>query len=236
MYTTSSHTETGRAYVRISGYGVENSASKEAGITLSQINGEIINNSTIDFKLPILQISEKLGSSADLGTYLYLPSALATDVFCGTANITVSVLLGEDSIYRYFDENGEFGGDKIFLSSYGEYVLVYESVDASNRTFSTQYKIIVRDKIAPNITVHGEVNAQANAGEKLQLPKATAKDNADGELTVYVIIIDSMNVYTVIEQGEEYVFTKTGRYFVKYYCEDDSYNATYSNEYEIIVK
>lgn len=224
----------GRVYVKISGYGI--ASGKTAGIILSQFNGDIIANSNMDFKLPIISVSEKLQSDADLGTYLNIPSAMATDVFNGTASLKVSVLWGDEQIYQYFDEYGVFAGDAIFLSTYGEYTVVYEALDATNRTFSTQFKIRVRDRIAPVIMVDGEIATEATAKENLQLPKATAKDNVDSDLTVYVVIIDPMNVYTVITQDEDYTFNMKGRYLVKFYCEDDCYNSSYSKEYQIIVK
>lgn len=223
----------GRVYVRISGYGVRD--ADKAGMVLSQLNGDIIANSNMDFKVPIIQLSEKPCGSANIGTFLTIPSALATDVFCGTAKLNVTVLLNNEKIFDYFDEYGVFESNKIFLSKYGEYRIVYEATDASNRRFDKQYTVVVRDIIAPVININGDVVKTAKLNGKLQLPKATATDNVDTNLTVYVVVIDPMNVYAVIKQDEQYKFTKAGRYIIKYYCEDSCYNASYSISYEIMV-
>lgn len=107
----------------------------------------------------------------------------------------------------------------------GEYSVVYSYTDENGITAAKSATIaVIDDKEAPVITIEdGEIRLKK--GEKLIAPRATATDNADGEVSVTVeiffggekageneIIADRVGIYTIAYTAEDEAGNKTVRY------------------------
>lgn len=222
----------GYAYVEMSVYGLETGEeAKAATVSLYRLKNQVIGNIDADFIKPVLYVVDEPVGLATLGSYVEVPQAFASDVYDVQVMISVKVTFGEKVVYTAENEFGKLESAKIFATDYGTYTMTYTAIDASGNGVTRKYTVRVRDNVAPTLTIEGEVPTSVKAGEKLQLPKVFASDNVDAAPTVYAIVIDPMNWYTVIEIGEEYVVEMKGRYIVKFYCTDSCDNQVYSDDY-----
>jgi hypothetical protein len=163
-----------------------------------------------------------------------IPAAFANDVFNMKVCVKLEVTFNGKTVYTEENQFGKVEGTKLLAYDYGTYSLTYTATDCSGNSSSRKFSIRIRDNVAPTIIIDGKVPEKVKLGKKLELPKAYALDNVDVNLPVYAIIIDPMNVYTVIEVGETYEVKSKGRYIVKFYCEDSCYNTSYSEGYYFI--
>lgn len=222
----------GLVYLSFTVKGVTGDASIQLKQLLNQITGE----TDEDFIKPVLTVLEKPVGSAKLGEAVKIGSAVANDAYDSKTSLEVSVTFNEKQVFSQFYEYGRFDGALFYATDYGKYTITYTAIDSSGNETVRTYNVAVADAVAPTIRIDGEMPTTGRVGEKLSVAHATALDNAEVDLTVYVVIIDPMNVFNVIAQGEEYIAPHKGRYIVKYYVEDSHYNTTYSESFVINVE
>ncbi len=223
----------GFAYLYFSVEGTEE--GKAAGVSLKQIKNQRLGDMDGDFIRPTVTVFDEPSGEVGLGEYLDISAAVAADVYDIKTSLSVRVISQGKTVYSFDDGFGVFDGHRLFMSDYGTYTLEYEATDLSGNTATKRYNVEVRDRIAPVLEI-GEMPSVAEAGKALPLPAVVATDNVETKLTVYVIVIDPRNVYTVMTLDEEYTPKLKGRYIVKFYCEDKSYNTVYSGDYIISVQ
>ena len=227
----------GYVYVTISVHGLETGEeSKDAVLTLYRLKNQILGDIEDDFIKPILYVANEPIGIAKLGETIAIPQAFASDVYNIQVSLSVEVKFEGKVVYKAEDAFGKIDGAQILASDYGIYTIAYKAQDAAGNAVSRQYVVRVRDTVAPTLTVTGSVADKVKAGENLVLPKVTATDNVNASLTVYAVIIDPMNWYTVIDVSETYTLTMRGRYIVKFYCIDDGQNQAYSEDYYLIAE
>jgi hypothetical protein len=185
---------------------------------------------------PALHVFAQPVGRAELGEKLYVSGAIACDVYAEQTLLVVTVTFAGEEILKIENQFGKFDGAWFTATDYGEYSISYTAVDTVGNDVTRSYTVEVLDTVSPTIVVEGEFVGVATVGKELKLPKAKAVDNKDVGLTVYVVIIDPMNVFTVFEQGEKYIVPYVGRYIVKYYVEDEQCNTAYSEEFVIYVQ
>ena len=71
------------------------------------------------------------------------------------------------------------------------------------------------DTEAPVISVTG-VPTSCNVGDTVTLPAATATDNVDGEVDVYVYLVEPSGVMKKVSFGEKVKLSKAGVYQIRY--------------------
>jgi hypothetical protein len=223
----------GCVYVEF-GVGGCTGVANTAVITLSQLRNQVLGDQTEDFIKPTLFVEKDPVGMAKLGSYVKIPAAFANDVFNMKVCVKLEVTFNGKTVYTEENQFGKVEGTKLLAYDYGTYSLTYTATDCSGNSSSRKFSIRIRDNVAPTIIIDGKVPEKVKLGKKLELPKAYALDNVDVNLPVYAIIIDPMNVYTVIEVGETYEVKSKGRYIVKFYCEDSCYNTSYSEGYYFI--
>lgn len=222
----------GFAYVEFKAIGIEGDST----VALKNINNQKIRDNNKDRTKPLLTVFEEPTGQIKLNEKINLSGAVASDVFDGNAKLTFTITFKGEEIYRAEDAFGEFSGCVFQPTDYGTYVVKYLAEDMAGYQIDKTYNIVVRDLISPVLEFQGSVPTTGQVGKALDLPTVVALDNVDWDLQVYVIVIDSMNTYTVLRVGEEYVPTYAGRHIVKYYCEDKNYNTIYSSDYVIEVE
>lgn len=207
----------------------------DATIGMKKIKNQSMINAPFNYIKPSLTVYKEPVGTVNLNEEVALSGAIASDVYDGNAKINVIVTFNEKVLYTYTNDFGTFDGYTFKPNDYGLYVIEYIAEDASGNTLSKMYNVVVRDVIKPTIELSGGVPTTGKVGKALSLPKAIAKDNVDADLQVYVIVINPMNAYTLMKVGDSYVPQYAGRYIVKFYCEDTTYNTVYTIDYVIHV-
>lgn len=96
----------------------------------------------------------------------------------------------------------------------GEYILTYTVEDSYGNVCKVQRKVVVKDTIAPQITLSGKNQMYVLLGESFSEPGYSASDNIDGDLTSKVVVSGSVNTKEV------------GDYKITYKISDSSENVT----------
>ena len=221
----------GYVYTEVSVRGIDQNDEKDSTVKLYRLKNQILGNIDSDFIKPILYVANEPVGITTLGALVEVPQAMASDVYDMQVSLSVKVTFGDKTVYAAQNEFGKLDSAKILATDYGTYTITYMAIDASGNGVTKNYTVRIRDNVAPVLTVDGEVATKVKALDKLVLPKVYASDNVDAEITVYAIVIDPMNAYSVFTLGEEYIVQMKGRYIVKFYCADSCANQTYSQDY-----
>lgn len=120
----------------------------------------------------------------------------------------------------------------------GNYTLVYLAKDEAGNLGYREFGITVadRDEVAPELSISNDANMEANVGETVVLPTATANDAKDGNLdaAVTIEIIGTEHV-TELKPGGNYTPMTAGVQTVIYRVSDSFGNVT-EKSFTITVK
>lgn len=230
--------ESGYVYVSMSALEVEPTDEIPAVVSWVVIKNQNFNEVSEykDMIIPTLTVFEDPVGLASLGDKISISGAVACDVYSEAVTLNVTVKFGETEILKYTDDFGRFSGATFYATNYGSYTINYEALDMKGNKATKSYTVVIRDTKAPTLKIDGEMPAVWNKGKAFEFPSATAEDNVDLSVAVYVIVINPVNVYTVLRDGDTYTPAMNGRYIVRFYCEDSRYNTTYSQDYVVIVE
>ena len=217
----------GKLYVTAKVIDVEGTAE----IAWKNIGGQILCDTDADTIKPSLTISNDYKASYSLGELCEIYSAISADVL--SPETYDSLIVYDPNGNVVVDMDGvELSGvpfDKSYfieLDYYGSYSVVYSSKDAAGREQTYYYAVYVADYIAPIISLQGETQTEVKLGKKINILKGIAEDNLDGEVPVYVYLVDPSGIIVKVENGGNYVATKKGVYEVRYMSIDSFGNLT----------
>ena len=139
-------------------------------------------------------------------------------------NVTVK---GPNGVITALDgtelNNVEIGEYEFKLSSYGKYTITYIATDGIGKSRIYPITFEVRDEIAPIINVDTS-NIKVKLGDKVNIPVATATDNIDGDVKVFVFLKTPTGKTTQLvgsEKDEKYfIANTTGKYTIQYVAYD----------------
>lgn len=215
-----------------------NGVSKPSSVRLNGISNETFVTYILtgrDSVAPVIGAdNERAEIVAEIGTIYQLPVIKAFDVLQGMFDVKVSVFAPDGTVI--FDDVLMTDNMSFVLNRYGEYIIEYQ-------TFQPQFTIrgmrevtvIVKDKIAPVITVAGNIAATAELGATIKLPSATATDDVTDDITVRVLIYDADYRNIVTAPGESYRFMSKGKHRIVFYARDGAGNIA-RLEYSVEVK
>lgn len=112
---------------------------------------------------------------------------------------------------------------ELTLNEYGSYVVTFYARNSYGRAEADLYYAVrVVDRTPPVITVPEGIAATVRVGASVYVPKATATDDMDSEVTVktYVITPRGVMVYLDLEAGDGFVANLSGVYTVRYIAYD----------------
>lgn len=230
----------GKVYVRF----VFDEVTGPSALNITKINDQPIRVLTSDRIAPKLSICGEYMTSYEKGTKVTLFKAFAGDVLEPEVKTFVMSVRGPkgDVIVKETDLLNSENAEKeitINLKEYGSYSLSYTATDASGRRLSWSQNLNVRDDIAPVIKVEKKLPTTATSGKKVTIPKATAEDNLDGEVPVYIFVEDTEGaIQLIVGSGrQEFYFNPkmAGEYLVKYVSFDKTNNMSIET-YSIVVK
>ena len=203
-----------------------------SAIRINSISNQAITNDTKDRIAPAIQIMGVLKNIGEINQPFNVCKAVASDGIDPTVKATVEIKKAGKSIYSG-DANEDY---EFHPSEYGVYTITYTAIDANKRKTSVSYLLTIKDRIKPELSVNGEVISEATVGKSYTLPAATATDNNDSELPIYMFIMAPDGEQRANQVGD-YSFNPTlrGEYKITYYTYD-SYNCYTYVEYIIKVK
>ena len=115
----------------------------------------------------------------------------------------------------------------------------FNVISINNQTFNS----VMFDTVAPSIVFEKELMLRSKVGEVVYLPSAYAGDVLgdasivkvsvrDMQTNKYVTDVKGNVLYEVsAEEASSFIPTNSGKYFVQYYCVDNSGNETYEDRY-----
>lgn len=215
-----------RAYVTYYFEGV----SEETTIGINDINSGYLSDETEDWIKPILAWNGDVGGQKEINSTLKLPQLLANDVLSGDIDAYVTIKAPSGNIITDLQgrvcNNFLYDGTDIafILAEYGDYLVTVTAMDASGNKTTSSTLISVIDTEKPVLHISGSIALTGKVGQKISLPKATAKDNySEASISVYVVYPTS-EILDVSENVDGFVASVAGTYTVVYSVSDAAGN------------
>lgn len=206
----------------------------ESEVILKNIDSQPLNNQNIDAISPKLVFGGEYKKRYSINTEFQLYKAYASDVL--SPNITFTLTVKDPNGKIVTSKDGitlsDVTPDEYIISfdQYGKYSLIYKVTDGSGRFRQYIVNLDVCDEIKPELTVSSDGVINAKVGDLVNVPTATAKDNVDKDLKIYVYL-ENPNGETTPLQGTfdnitSFRATLKGVYKIKYLVSDSTGNFT----------
>lgn len=212
----------GLIYVTVNVIGVNGGAQ----IAWKNYGGQILSERDYDIIAPSIKLSADYASKYSIHTVAEIYSAVAADVLSPEVYTSMTVRDPNGKIVTDVDglklEDVPFDRSYfINLEMYGSYSVKYSAMDWMEREQDYPFALLVVDDQAPEITLDSEVKTQVKKGKEIKIPKATANDNVDGEVKVYVYLVDPNGIISKVSFDEKVKLTKSGVYQLRYLSVDE---------------
>ena len=171
--------------------GVKGSSS----IILSKLSGQNTTSVKADIIKPRISLDNLMAFRYNLNDVIELTTAVALDVLDPNIESYYTVTGVGGEIVK--DVNGEelsrvplTESRKVVLDKYGTYRVTFTAIDWNGKKeIDFGYIMEVVDVTAPVITLLNEPATTAKAGDRMAIPRASATDELDGELEIYVFVL-----------------------------------------------
>ena len=167
-----------------------------------------------------------------------IPVAIGYDVL--TPYVPVYVTVKGPSGKKIFDKELVTEGLTFELDVRGKYTITYEADDTENPSKKV-YTIRTKDDTPPTVAVSA-TQLTGKVGKKISLPTALVLDDVDQSPRLFIMIVTpKAKIIMLGERTNEnmidsYTFTESGKYYVRYYALDESYNVTITDIPVVISK
>ena len=211
----------GLVYVTINVIGVYGKAE----IAWKNYGGQILSNSDNDIIAPSIKLSQDYASKYSIGTVAEIYSAQAADVLSPEVYTKITVRDPNGKIVTDVDglKLQDVPFDRSYfikLEMYGSYSVKYSAMDWMEREQDYPFALLVVDDQAPKITLEKNLQTEVKKGQKLEIVKASANDNVDGNVDVYVYLVNPNGIISKVSAGEKVTLNKTGVYQLRYMSVD----------------
>lgn len=211
----------GLVYVTVNVIGVDGVAE----IAWKNYGGQILSESDYDTIAPSIKLSADYASKYSINTVAEIYPAVAADVLSPEIYTKMTVRDPNGQIVTDVDglklENVPFDRSYfIDLKMYGSYSVKYTATDWMEREQDYPFALLVVDDQAPEITLNGEIKTEVKQGKKVKIAKATATDNVDGDVSVYVYLVDPNGIISKVTLGEKVKLGTKGVYQLRYLAVD----------------
>ena len=212
----------GLVYVTVNVSGVIGGAE----VTWKNFGGQILSESDYDTIAPSIKLSAEYASKYSINTVAEIYSAVAADVLSPEVYTSMTVRDPNGNIVTDVDglklENVPFDRSYyINLEMYGSYSVKYSAMDWMEREQDYPFALLVVDDQAPVITLDGKIKTEVKQGKTIKVAKATANDNVDGMVDVYVYLVDANGIITKVTPGKKVKLTQKGVYQLRYMAVDE---------------
>lgn len=196
-----------------------------ANFWLYSLNGHTFSWADGDKKSPDISLNHSLPTLRyeKYGSQVLVSGATARDVFGSVESLTVKITAPNKSVVY----EGAIDEDYTYTANlYGTYNIVYTAVDDSNKKTTLRTAVCIADTEAPTIENKISFKAQYSVGEKITLPKITAKDNKDENVSTYFVVILPTGEWKTVSTAS-YTFSIKGDYKIRAVAVDEALNTTY---------
>ncbi|MBQ7323585.1 MAG: hypothetical protein IJW96_03370, partial [Clostridia bacterium] len=209
-------------YVTVNVIGVKGGAE----VTWKNYAGQILSNNDYDTIAPSIKLKADYASKYSINTVAEIYSAVAADVLSPEVYTSMTVKDPNGKIVTDVNglklENVPFDRSYfINLELYGSYSVKYSAMDWMERQQDYPFALLVVDDQAPEITLDGEIKTEVKQGKTIKIVKATAMDNVDGEVDVYVYLVDPSGIIRKVTPGKKVKLTVEGVYQLRYLAVDE---------------
>ena len=211
----------GRIYVTVNVMGVVGGAK----IGWKNLGGQILSESDFDTIAPSIKLSAEYDSRYSIHTVAEIYSAVAADVL--SPEVYTSMTVRDPNGKIVTDINGLKLQDVPFdrsyfinLEMYGSYSVKYSAMDWMEREQDYPFALLVVDDQAPVITLNGTIKSEVKQGKEIKVATATAMDNVDAEVEVYVYLVDASGIISKVTLGKSVKLTQKGVYQLRYMAVD----------------
>ena len=221
----------GKVYMKMVFEGV----SGEAAINIRKIDTQIMQILDKDKIAPRIALAGEYQSSYKINTEVELYDALVGDVLQPSMKefyLSVKDPNGRvivDKLNLLDDKNTE-KQIRVKLEEYGAYSLSYTAVDCIGGKVYWSQNLNVQDEEKPVIQIKDKMKEEASIGKKVNVSTASATDNVDKEVKVFVFLENPEGAISSLvgfaEDTYSFVPDMTGTYIVKYVAFDSAQNMT----------
>ncbi len=214
--------------------------SGETEIIVHKINNQTVSSVMFDLVDPqAALVGGAYARTAQLGEVLTVKNIVYSDVLSLRESVTYSVTYNGKTVTSTDGKKLSNVSLKNLYSfacdNYGTYMIMYTITDDSGNSYYYSNVVNVVDNVAPIITISGDLLGEYKKGDKITLPAASATDNLNGTLTVFVAIYTPNGARIYLAPNAQYTFDQTGTYTVKYIVYDAIGNIA-EQTFEMIVK
>lgn len=230
----------GKVYMRMVFEGVTGAAA----INIRKIDAQTMQVLDKDKIIPRIALAGEYQTSYKINTEVDLHKALAGDVLqpcMKEFRLSVKDPNGKVIIDKLnlLDEKNAEKTITVKLEEYGAYSLSYSAVDYNGGKVYWSQNLNVQDDIKPVIKIKDKMQKETTVGKKVTVSTASATDNVDEEVQVYVFLENPEGAISLLEgfAKETYSFVPnmTGTYIVKYVAFDSANNMTIKT-HKVVVK
>jgi hypothetical protein len=208
-------------------------------VHVHNISGQIFSSVSRDLITPLIILEADDSGQRKINDNYILKPAKVVDILDLETEFHVTVKDSKGEIVR--DSQGlslnKVDPTKAYsfeLAQYGTYRVTYYSSDTSGNINQRNLFIVVPDDQKPEITYKGLMPNQAKLNELIVGSNATAIDNIDGEVNVYLYLVTpSGNVLKL--PGNSFYATQVGVYTLRYMTFDKTGN-TVIDSFDVTVK
>ena len=206
----------------------------ESEVILYNLDGQPLSNQSNDLIAPKILFAGEYKNRYSINTEFQLFKAFSSDVL--SPNITFTLTVKDPTGKIVTSKDGvtlkDVNPDEyiILLNQYGKYSLAYKATDGSGKPRQYLINLNVCDEIKPELTLSNEADINVSVGATVEMPTATATDNLDEELSIYVYLEDPNGKNTPLQgtfdNNTSFKATLKGVYKIKYLVTDNSGNFT----------
>lgn len=166
-------------------------------------------------------LSDEMARSAKKGTTVTIPSAYSADVLSFGCSLALDVYSPDGILLFHSDDPAQ--ASNFVAAQYGQYLVSFTATDKEGNTLADTMVVEVSDDVAPTIVLANEPQKTAKVGETVTLPSATANDNSEGAVELYVFLIDPLGQMSDVTSGS-FAPGQAGHYVIRYYAVDAAGN------------
>ncbi len=117
-----------------------------------------------------------------------------------------------------------------------------QGMDNNGRPYIVQAKGNIADEEKPVIRFSGKVKLTVEKGKEIRIPKTTAQDNIDGNITKKIKVAVKkgtkkyLKIARAIKRNKKIKFVSTGNYVITYTVSDKAGNKTVKKRYIAVIR
>ena len=216
-------------------FGFTGVSNGNAGLNLMKISnqtmGKTNDNGRYDYIKPSIEYSFPIDISVRFGAVTKLPAARLYDEFTPYMEVYLTVTSPSGKVLLDKVSGGKV--NEFEVAERGAYLVEYTGQDSAGNVLYSSYVVRSEDIVAPTVALSvSEITGKV--GEEIVLPEAIVQDDVDEEVSLTIFVVNSRSETKMVEE-RKFIPEEAGKYTVRYFAMDSSYNCTIA-EISLIVE